>query len=171
MCGDPLGESSSYYDRICGEDVRDGRWCSVRLRRFGRYCKRCGRVQYAESPNFLPHMRLGINALTMIYTMRHLTVSYGKIEKLFSMIYRRNLPVSRLEDADALVSAQLEPVYDGLVAGLRDAEILGGDETGRYKNGGWAGRGCFRPSTRRCSTYHTPAARRCQRRSWAILRA
>lgn len=140
VCVDPLAETASYYDRNCGEDVRGGGRCNVRLRRFGRYCRGCGRMQYADAPNFLPHMRLGVNALAMISAMRHLTISYGKIEKLFSTMYRRSLPTSRLEDADALVSAQLEPVYDDLVAGLEDAEILGGDETGWYKNGrlGWA---------------------------------
>ncbi len=89
---------------------------------------------------FLPHMRLGVNSLAIIHIMRYLTISYDKIEKPFSMMYRRNLPISRREDADALMSEQLEPVYDDLMAGLKNAEIFGGNETGWYENGrlGWA---------------------------------
>lgn len=111
-CGAPLAQTTSHYDRNDGEDIRDSRWCKVRIKTCGRYCKKCGGMKYANSPNFLPHMQLGMEVLSQISCMRHLTISYGKIAKFFSMIYRRNLPISRIENADALVSTKLEPVYN-----------------------------------------------------------
>lgn len=134
-CGEPLSESASSYGRENGEDIIDGRWCNVRQRIFGRYCRRCRRTVYARPRNFLSHEQLSITILAMISSMRHLRGTYGNIEKMFSMFYERNLPTSRIIDADALVSESLEPVYMDLLRELGDAAVLGGDEILCYKDG------------------------------------
>ncbi|MDE0089851.1 MAG: hypothetical protein OXP12_00590 [Thaumarchaeota archaeon] len=95
VCGNLLAESSTYYDREKGEDVIDGRWCNVRQRIFGRYCRKCRGTRHAKSPNFLAHEQLGIAILAMISTMRHLRGTYGNIGRMFSMFYGRNLNTSR----------------------------------------------------------------------------
>ena len=157
QCGNPLAKSHTHYNRDNGEDIINGRWCNVKQRIFGRYCRFCGRTMHAKPPNFLPNEQLSITILGMVSTMRHLRGTYGSIAKLFSMIYERNLPTSRIIDADALVSERLEPVYWDLLSELRDSPVLGGDEVLWFENGNkvWT----FTVQDRHTTLFHSAATR------------
>ncbi len=133
-CGSKLVKSSHNYPR-CGETIVDGRWTNVDMTIQGRYCKKCRAVQYAQPAEFMPKEHFDIDIMAQVSTMRHLTISYGKIQKIFGMFYGRDIAMSTLEDLDYRVSMHMDPLYYGLLEELVTAKIVGGDETGWYFNG------------------------------------
>ena len=150
-CGSKLAESSHDYPR-CGETIVDGRWTRVNMIIRGRYCKKCRVVQYAQPADFMPKEHFGIDIMTQVSAMRHLTISYGKIQKMFQMFYGRDIAMSTLEDLDYRVSIHMEQIYYGLLEELVTARIVSGDETGWYFNGKLCWTWTFLSDT--CTIYH-----------------
>ncbi len=134
QCGNALADSSSKYTRN-GESIIDGKWSNVNMTIVGRYCKKCAQMQYAKPVDFLSNEKFSITIMARISTMRHLTISYGKIQKLLQMFYGKNMAISTLERLDAQASKCLEPLYYSLLDEITKAKIVGGDETGWYLNG------------------------------------
>ena len=155
-CGNKLAESSHSYPR-CGQTMVDGRWTKVNMIIQGRYCKKCRVVQYAQPADFMPKEHFGIDIMTQVSAMRHLTISYGKIQKMFQMFYGRDIAMSTLEDLDYRVSIHMEQLYYGLLEELVTAKIVSGDETGWYFNGKLCWTWAFLSDT--CTVYHISNSR------------
>lgn len=156
ICGDPLSEYSSSYPRT-GESIVDGRWANIDMKIVGRYCRKCACMQYAQPENFLPNEHFGIDMMARISTMRHLTISYGKIQKIIQMFYGRDIVISTLEDLDWRVATLMEPLYHGLLDEITGARIAGGDDTGWYINGKNCWVWVFHSGT--CTIYHISLSR------------
>ena len=155
-CGSSLAESSHDYPR-CGETIVDGRWTRVNMTIRGRYCKKCRVVQYAQPEDFMTKEHFGIDIMAQVSAMRHLTISYGKIQKMFRMFYGRNIAMSTLEDLDYRVSIHMEQLYYGLLEEPVTARIVSGDETGWYFNGKLCWTWAFLSET--CTIYHISNSR------------
>ena len=155
-CGNSLAESSHSYPR-CGETIVDGRWTKVNMTILGRYCKKCRVVQYAQPDDFMTKEHFGIDIMAQVSAMRHLTISYGKIQKMFQMFYGRDIAMSTLEDLDYRVSIHMEQLYYGLLEELVTARIVSGDETGWYLNGKLCWTWAFLSDT--CTIYHISHSR------------
>ena len=156
ICGDLLSEYSSSYPRT-GESIVDGRWANIDMKIVGRYCRKCACMQYAQPENFLPNEHFGIDMMARISTMRHLTISYGKIQKIIQMFYGRDIVISTLEDLDWRVATLMEPLYHGLLDEITGAKIAGGDDTGWYINGKNCWVWVFHSGT--CTIYHISLSR------------
>ena len=95
--------------------------------------------------------------MARISTMHHLTIPYGKIQKLIQMFHGRDIVVSALEDLDWRVATCMEPLYYGLLDEITDAKIAGGDDTGWYINGKNCWVWVFHSVT--CTIYHISLSR------------
>lgn len=131
VCESGLGKSFGVRSRFVW-DVPPPSKVKVTEYRVHRYwCRSCRRNVEKPVREALPGFRLGVGVYSWVYVMHHqLNVSYDKIMWWMREVWNLDVTKSGLTQGLDSLACRLKPVYDGMVADVRDSPYCHVDETG-----------------------------------------
>lgn len=104
-----------------------------------KYCDQCQEVITAKSELALPKADIGINATVLVcYLWVALCMPYTKIKEYLATFFKLPISTSGLSRHVIRVAGIMKDVYDEILNGIKNSEILHADETGwRVRGRNW----------------------------------
>ena len=135
------------YDHI---DLPPVRPVVTRVRIFGRRCPCCRRrVRGLPPAGLLPGSPFGASIQAMLaYLHHHHAIAYDRLARLMSELFGLDISEGAIANALRRAGQPLAQAEQAIVTKLREAEVIGCDETGARLSTtpwarGWPGNGCW----------------------------
>ena len=109
----------------------------VEAERYGCRCRECGRYHKADYPSGLePHRVFGgrlETIVTYLHQLHHL--SYGRLQRVLAMLFGLSISIGALTNLVKRAADRLKPTAETIRDEIRQAQVVGSDETGARVNG------------------------------------
>jgi transposase len=122
------------YDKI---EIPPIRPVITRVERYGCPCPGCGKLQIGTVPeSLLPSSPFGPRLSALVTTLRYThAISYRRLERLLADVFGLNISQGGIANLLKRVKTQLQPTHEEILGLIRQASILGSDETSARVSG------------------------------------
>lgn len=137
-CGTALSEQDQHFlGRSQVIEIPPIEPVVVEAERYGCRCPECGRYHKAEYPSGLePHRVFGRRLETIVTYLHHLHhLSYGRLQTVLAMLFGLTISIGALTNLVKRTADRLKPAAEAIRDEIRQAQVVGSDETGARVNG------------------------------------
>ncbi len=122
------------YERI---EIPPIRPVVTQIERYGCDCPHCGKAQLAAVPDSLaPGSPFGQSIAALVTTLRYShAISYARMQQLMQEVFGLEISEGAIANLLLQVKQQLDETVNGIVTRLRQARVIGSDETSARVNG------------------------------------
>jgi transposase len=109
----------------------------TQVERYGCDCPNCGKSQLAGVPDSLaPGSPFGQSVAVLVTTLRYShAISYARMQQLMQEVFGLDISEGAIANVLEQVKQQLDTTVNGIVTRLRQARVIGSDETSARVNG------------------------------------
>ena len=137
-CGTDLSEQDQHFlGRSQVIEIPPIEPVVVEAERYGCRCPECGRYHKAEYPSGLEPQRVFGRRLETIVTYLHQLhhLSYGRLQTVLAMLFGLTISSGALTNLVKRTADRLRPAAEAIRDEIRQAQVVGSDETGARVNG------------------------------------
>jgi len=137
-CGTDLSEQDHHYlGRSQVIEIPPVEPVVVEAERYGCRCPECGRYHKADYPSGLePERVFGRRLETMVTYLHQLHhLSYGRLQTVLAMLFGLTISIGALTNLVKRSADRLKPTAEAIRDEIRQAQVVGSDETGARVNG------------------------------------
>ena len=137
-CGTDLSEQDHHFlGRSQVIEIPPVEPVVVEAQRYGCRCPECGRYHKADYPSGLEPQRVFGRRLetmvTYLHQLHHL--SYGRLQTVLAMLFGLTISIGALTNLVKRSADRLKPTAEAIRDEIRQAQVVGSDETGARVNG------------------------------------